>query len=59
MDQHGFLQPAVSLIFFFTPVNTFGDMLFQVLSVDQLVELYSQLSFLKVQRREDALSEFI
>ena len=34
-------------------------MLFQVLSVDRLAELSFQLSLLKVQRREGALSEFI
>ena len=58
LDQHSFLQPAISLSFFGTPVNNFGDMLFQVLSVDRLGELSFQLSLLKVQRREDDLSEF-
>ena len=58
MDQHSFLQPTISLSFFCTPVNNFDDMLFQVLSVDRLGELSFQLSLLKVQRREDDLSEF-
>ena len=34
-------------------------MLFQVLSVDRLGELSFQLPLLEVQRREDALFEFI
>ena len=38
--------------FFCTPVNNFGDMLFQVLSVDRLGELSFQLPLPKVQRRE-------
>ena len=29
LDQHNFLQPAISLSFFCTPVNNFRDMLFQ------------------------------
>ena len=32
-------------------------MLFQVLSIDRLAELSFQLSLLKVQKREDALSK--
>ena len=59
MDQHSFLRPAISLSFFGTPVNNFGHMLFQVLSVDRLGDLSFQLLLLKVQRRKDALSEFI
>ena len=58
LDQRSFLEPAISLTFFCIPVNNFGDMLFQVLSVDRLGELSFQLSLLKVQRREDDLSEF-
>ena len=45
--------------FFCTPVNNFGDMLFQDLPIDRLGELSFELSLLKVQGREVALSELI
>ena len=59
LDQRSFLEPAISLSFFRTPVNNFGDMLFQVLSIDRLGELSFEVSLLKVQGREVALSELI
>ena len=41
------------------PVNNFGDMLFQVLSIDRFGELSLELSLLKFQGREVALSELL
>ena len=48
LDQRSFLKPAISLRFFCTPVNNFGDMLFQVLSIDRLGEVSFELLLLKV-----------
>ena len=48
LDQRSFLKPAISLSFFCTPVNNFGDMLFQVLSIDRLGEVSFELLLLKV-----------
>ena len=45
--------------FFCTPVNNFSNMLFQVLSIDRLGEIYFELYLIKVQIREEALSEII
>ena len=59
LDQRSFLEPAISSSFFCTPVNNLGNMLFQVLSIDKLGELSFELSLLKVQGREVALSELI
>ena len=46
-------------LLFCTPVNNFGNMLFQVLSINRLGELSFELSLIKVQGREEALSELI
>ena len=59
LDQRSFLEPTISFSFFCTPVNNFGGMLFEVLSIDRLGELSFELSLLKVQGREVALSELI
>ena len=45
--------------FFWTPVNNFGDQLFQVLSIDKLGELSFELPLFKVQGGEVVLSKFI
>ena len=39
---------VLSLSFFGTPVNNFGDMLFQVLSTDRLGELSFDLSLIRI-----------
>ena len=47
LDQRSFYI-VLSLSFFGTPVNNFGDMLFQVLSADRLGELSFDFSLIKV-----------
>ena len=53
LDQRSFLYNLL----FCTSVNNFGGMLFQVLSIDRLGELSFELSLIKLQRQEEALSE--
>ena len=54
-----YLLDQLLLRFFFTPVNNFRNVLFQVLSIDWLGAIFHELLLLKVQRRAEALFKLI